>query len=218
MSILIVERNVTLDKIKAEMLQRELDGGKDLRIFYGSHTCWWSHDAADLSKSPGPISIPVDSRGGTLFEAHDWRKFLETAASSEGHYGRHGLTAFLMAHHKNSFACEPPDPKPSRHYCESDWGAYNDAIDRAFDEGRLERVLRIESGELRFAEMSCYAVQTRETPESPAMTIIKGPGTYRFGIDGKVTRVLRPGSVESEITSALAEIGVGPCVTVVDHA
>lgn len=70
--------------------------------------------------------LPCDPRGGVLFQTDDIEGFLSSAEENAQHYGRHGLRAFMAAHHANSFLSEQ-EPRP---WCSADWDEYNDAIDR----------------------------------------------------------------------------------------
>lgn len=70
--------------------------------------------------------IPCDPRGGMLFETDNVEGFLENARSSAEYYGKHGLRAFIAAHHLNCIL-SVNDPRP---WCEKSWDAYNEALDR----------------------------------------------------------------------------------------
>jgi hypothetical protein len=64
------------------------------KIFYGALTCWWS-DHLFYSQS----GLPVDPRGGVLFETDRVLDFLRTAEDNPGHYGSHKFEAFKAAFH-----------------------------------------------------------------------------------------------------------------------
>lgn len=74
------------------------------------------------------LGLPCDPRGGVLFQTDDVEGFLKAAESNATHYGRHGLRAFMAAHHLNCILsfnnCKP--------WCSPDWDDYNAAID-AYD-------------------------------------------------------------------------------------
>lgn len=70
-------------------------------------------------------SLPTDPRGGVLFETNDVEAFLKAAEDNSEHYGKHGLRAFMAAHHANCFLNDAGD-----HWCDTDWEVYNDALDR----------------------------------------------------------------------------------------
>lgn len=46
--------------------------------------------------------IPTDPSGSPLYQFPDPMKWLKEAIASPKHYGRHGLNAFILTHHKNS--------------------------------------------------------------------------------------------------------------------
>lgn len=125
-------------------------------IYYGANTCWWTHDSSHLSVTASPPaqsvpsgrsliekglgrrvnpgSIPTDPRGGVLFETDDIEGFFASAKANVSFYGKHGLRAFIAAHHLNSFL-NHYDQRP---YCSPNWAEYNDAIDR-YDEHQNKR-------------------------------------------------------------------------------
>lgn len=92
-------------------------------IYYGAISCWWTHDPAHLGRSKS--GLPSDPRGGVLFQAEDITGFLKAAAEAPDHYGRHGLDAFMAAHHLN---CQR-SAEDQRPWCMATWDEYNDAID-----------------------------------------------------------------------------------------
>lgn len=102
-------------------------------IYYGANTCWWTHDPKHLStvgeiqgSGARGVSLPCDPRGGMLFETDDVAGFIAAARTKADAYGRHGLRAFMAAHHLNCIK-SLDDPRP---WCERGWGAYNEALDR----------------------------------------------------------------------------------------
>jgi len=60
-----------------------------------------------------------------LFETDDVSGFLNSAVANSGHYGKHGLRAFMAAHHDNCQVSETDE----RRTCLETWGQYNDALD-----------------------------------------------------------------------------------------
>lgn len=46
--------------------------------------------------------IPMDPSGSPLYRHDSPELWMREAISSPGHYGRHGLDAFILTHHKNS--------------------------------------------------------------------------------------------------------------------
>lgn len=112
---LVVEFRTTIEAVRA---------AKPRTIFYGANTCWWTHDPKHLATHGGPSGLPRDPRGGMLFQADNVEAFLSTAEAEAKHYGRHGLRAFMAAHHDN---CRLEDGQP---WCEESWEPYNAAIDR----------------------------------------------------------------------------------------
>ena len=113
-----IEQNVTLEDVKA---------AKPKTIFYGANTCWWTHDPEHLG-STGEHDLPCDPRGGVLMEAHDFDQFLSIAEMNPRHYGKHGLAAFMAAHHPNC-RLVPFGSEPSRPWCLGTWVEYNAALD-----------------------------------------------------------------------------------------
>lgn len=110
--------------------------GEATTIWYSAGTCWWTHrpedvrEATILSGKKGS-QIPLDPFGSPLFYAEGKAKdFLDSARQNLDHYGRHGLRAFMAAHHRNVFdgAGKPTASKS--------WDDYNSAIDR-FDSRAL---------------------------------------------------------------------------------
>ena len=75
--------------------------------------------------------LPCDPRGSVLMMTRkgDGEGFLKAAERSSAHYGKHGLRAFMAAHHRNCIESST-SPRP---WSATDYDEYNDAIDR-FDE------------------------------------------------------------------------------------
>lgn len=95
------------------------------KIYYAANTCWWTHDPAHLGVLEGS-GLPCDPRGSLLLETDDVQGFLNAAATNPEYYGRHGLRAFMAAHHQN---CQLSLTNP-RPWSEPMWDEYNDALDR----------------------------------------------------------------------------------------
>lgn len=114
----IVER-VSLEDVRRETAA----AGQEAMIFYGARTCWWTHDPRHLGRLPGVI--PCDPRGGVLLQTDDVQGFLEAAEKNVTHYGRHGLRAFMAAHHANTQVGEHDE----RRTCFETWEPYNRLLD-----------------------------------------------------------------------------------------
>lgn len=110
---IIIFENITLADVRA---------AKPKKIFYAANTCWWTHDPAHLGRKPDS-GLPCDPRGSVLFETEDVEGFLQAAEAHPEHYGKHGLRAFLAAHHQN--ACLNGRP-----WSAGSWDSYNSALDR----------------------------------------------------------------------------------------
>ncbi len=83
--------------------------------------------------------LPCDPRGSVLMMTRrgDAEGFLKAAENSSVHYGKHGLRAFMAAHHSNCI-----ESSTSLHpWSASGWQEYNEAIDR-FDE-RLKMIVQV---------------------------------------------------------------------------
>lgn len=81
--------------------------------------------------------LPCDPRGGVLFQTDDIEGFLQAAIKNVTHYGKHGLRAFMAAHHENCIlSFENPIP-----WCDRDWQAYNDALDEKDQIEKLKETL-----------------------------------------------------------------------------
>lgn len=70
--------------------------------------------------------LPCDPRGSVLFQTDKIEAFLQSAESNSRHYGRHGLRAFMAAHHDNCYVSF----EDLRHTSGQEWSEYNDALDR----------------------------------------------------------------------------------------
>ena len=101
------------------------------KIYYGARTCWWTHDSRHLGRHKS--GLPCDPRGGVLFETDDVEDFLraaeqETQKSPKScQYGRHGLRAFMAAHHLNCVV----SATDRRSTCFVSWEDYNRILDEA---------------------------------------------------------------------------------------
>jgi hypothetical protein len=94
------------------------------RIYYGAQTCWWTHDPAHLCKEPS-TGLPCDPRGGMLLQTDDVEGFLKAAESNPTNYGKHGIVAFMAAHHLNTTV----GPSDVRSTCFTSWDDYNRILD-----------------------------------------------------------------------------------------
>ena len=128
-----IKENITFEEVEQSGVEM---------IYYAIHTCWWTHNPDHLCsrKIPGDIKltrgdgsktvidpqpIPTDPRGSVLMQTDNVQDFLKSAKSNSGHYGKHGLKAFMAAHHQNCFVSKE-DLSP---WSLQGWQAYNDAID-----------------------------------------------------------------------------------------
>lgn len=91
------------------------------RIYYGYQTCWWTHKVRHLDTNTS--GLPCDPRGGVLLETVSVDLFLSRALSNPAHYGKHGIKAFLAAHHENTIALY------GRPWCWKKWELYNCLLD-----------------------------------------------------------------------------------------
>lgn len=122
-----------MEKIVEGITLAEVRVAKPDTIFYGAMTCWWTHDPTHLGRTVGEHGLPSDPRGGVLFQTEDVEGFLRCAEEDPGFYGRHGLRAFMAAHHLNCRRAEDD----SRPWCMGTWDEYNEALD-ALDGGAEE--------------------------------------------------------------------------------
>lgn len=81
------------------------------------------YERARKVHAPG---LPCDPRGSVLFETDNIEAFLTAAEENPARYGKHGLRAFVAAHHQNCFAALFYE----KHWSETTWQHYNDALDR----------------------------------------------------------------------------------------
>lgn len=105
-------------------------------VYYGAQSPWWTHRAMDLRT--GPNGVPCDPLGGVLLQTDKVDGFLRNAEENAVHYGRHGLLAFIAAHHGNCVTSY------KRHGITAlpEWDDYNDALDRMFAKyGSVEAAL-----------------------------------------------------------------------------
>jgi hypothetical protein len=108
----MINKNVTIEDVRKS---------KPEIIYYGARTCWWTHNGEHLGKNKS--GLPCDPRGGVLFQTSDVEGFLKAAEENKDHYGKHGLDAFMAAHHSN---CSLATGKP---WCYPTWDDYNRDID-----------------------------------------------------------------------------------------
>ena len=83
-------------------------------------------DYLPMARSTLSHRLPSDPRGSVLFETDDVQGFLNKAAENPAHYGRHGLRAFMAAHHSN---CQR-GLEDARPWSAESWDEYNAALDR----------------------------------------------------------------------------------------
>lgn len=114
-----------MEKIVEGITLAGVRAAKPDTIFYGAMTCWWTHDPVHLGRTADGHGLPCDPRGGVLFQTEDVEGFLRSAEENPDHYGRHGLRAFMAAHHLNCLYSEG-DPRP---WCMATWDEYNEALD-----------------------------------------------------------------------------------------
>ena len=100
-------------------------------LYFAPNTFWWTHDPAHLSAA--------HLRGQHIIR--DGETFLKAAEYNPSQFGRHGLRAFLAAHHQNCYVSFDD----LTHTSAQTWGEYNDALDR-LDE--LKNILRPDSPDL----------------------------------------------------------------------
>lgn len=91
-------------------------------IFYATSTCWWTANANDLYKDSS-TGLPCDPRGCTLLQTDNIEGFLKSAVENSDHYGKYGLTAFVLAYHGNIIK---PDGSPTSF---RRWDDYNQLLD-----------------------------------------------------------------------------------------
>src|SRR5262249_46219916 len=91
-------------------------------IWWAADTCWWTHNPAHVSKRPDS-GIPCDPRGSVLCQTDDVEGFLARAEVNTDQYGKHGIRAFMSAHHQNAHLNGRP-------WSARSWDSYNAALDR----------------------------------------------------------------------------------------
>src|SRR5262249_15436648 len=112
---------------------------KPATIYYAANTCWWTHNPAHLGKLPDS-GLPCDPRGSVLFQTEegDAERFPTSAEANLNHYGKHGLRAFMAAHHQNAHLNGRP-------WSARRWDSYNAVLDR-LDLGKQLTQLKSELG------------------------------------------------------------------------
>jgi len=110
----------------------EIRQTKPKTVFYSSKTCWWTTNPDDLCCAHGiPANdcvhgdvggVPLDPAGAPLLLTYDVVGFLKDAEQNADRYGRHGIKAFVLAHHGN--VIERGLPR-----CSTKWDSYNDLLD-----------------------------------------------------------------------------------------
>lgn len=121
----------------------DVRAAKPEMIFFSGVTGWWTHDPDHLYASnamiprsarhpldPGyrqPQAIPTGPRGEPLFQADNPEDFLRVAEKNAAHYGRHGILAFVAAHHLNTVV-HTRDRRPTSF---REWDDYNRLLDEA---------------------------------------------------------------------------------------
>jgi len=109
-------------------------------IWYAVRTCWWTHKPEDVREATILASggdkggIPLDPSGCPLMFADGKAKeFLDSAAQNPQYYGKHGLRAFMAAHHRNAFENSSKllgGKETGKPVSAKTWDEYNAAIDR----------------------------------------------------------------------------------------
>lgn len=123
-----VDRIITLAQIERQLFEH----GKAGAVYYSNKSCWWTHHRGHTwVEVPGQPSVQRCPAGGLIFMERDWEGWLEAAKDNPAHYGRHGLNAFVAAHHAN--CRRGGDGKP---FASARWGDYNDALDALLEEER----------------------------------------------------------------------------------
>jgi hypothetical protein len=107
-----IKNRTTLEEIKNVAVDSS-------RLVYGFNTCWWKIGDPVYSR----VGMPCGPRGEMLLETDDPITFLAIAMANPGHYGKHGLDAFVAAYHGNLVT---EDGHPTS--LES-WDEYNRLID-----------------------------------------------------------------------------------------
>ena len=118
-------RKTTLEDVRAD---------KPKKIYYSMATCWWTHRAEDLRRTP-KTEMPCDPRGGMLLESHEPEEFLKAAEENPEAYGKYGLEAFVASHNDN---CVVNTLMGTVNTCLRTWEEYNELLDK-IDEGEDDR-------------------------------------------------------------------------------
>ena len=143
----------------------EIIADKPKLIYVSSHTCWWTHCEDDLQfvvpqappNCPEEVlkkfealqkliaesdhKTPTDPSGSPLMQIENFHGFLKSTLNRALHYGKHGLQAFMSAHHRNSYAYVPfTENQKKIHACAPDWKWYNTALDVAQLQGKFDLV------------------------------------------------------------------------------
>lgn len=92
------------------------------RLVYAMSTCWWKI-GNPIYRTLGEHPLPCGPRGEMLLETDDPIGFIAAAENSEGHYGKHGLKAFVASYHGNLVT---DDGKPTSF---NTWQEYNNLIE-----------------------------------------------------------------------------------------
>lgn len=118
--------------MKDQLTIEDIRAANPKTIFYGSRTAWWTHDPEDLhTTKPLPESfspkgakngfgggMPCGASGEMLYEMHEPEKWLKAAESKPGHFGKHGIKAFMASHAQNCNGVFSPN-----------WNDYNNMLD-----------------------------------------------------------------------------------------
>jgi hypothetical protein len=98
-------------KIVKKTTLADVRAAKPKMIYYGFRTTWWTHDPKHLyaiekgrvlhPSQVTPTSIPCDPRGGVLLQTDDIEGFISMSEANTEHFGKHGIDAFIGAHHDN---------------------------------------------------------------------------------------------------------------------
>jgi hypothetical protein len=75
-------------------------------------------NGATESEVEAYIGIPCDPTGAPLFEESNVERWIKQSESNPGHFGKHGLDAFMFSHHQN---CQ--------NFVSNKWDNYNNRID-----------------------------------------------------------------------------------------
>ena len=120
-----IDHEVTMEQIEKRLKKTKI-------VLYGAQSCWWATSWVEVYKHP-INQLPCDPLGGMLMQTDDGNiqsamQFIESAKSNPGHYGKHGIRAFLLAHHGCVQVISPRtgNKVPT---CFGTWGEYNELID-----------------------------------------------------------------------------------------